>query len=67
MGLQKILLWYPISYSGLPFAAPLAKGLVLVPAAIVGGLWLFQYGLTSNIYYDEFDGEAREQNRPKIA
>ena len=43
-------------YEGLPFAAPLAKGIVIVPAAIVGTLWFLQYGLTSNIYYDEYDG-----------
>ena len=50
----------------MPFVAPLTKGIVVVPAAIVGTLWLLQYGLTSSVYYDEFNGEAREEVRPKL-
>ena len=46
--------------------APLAKGIVIVPAAAIGTLWLLQYGLTSNVYYDEYDGQAREQTSPKL-
>ena len=66
LGLQKSLFRYFATKTGLPFVAPLAKGIVIAPAAVLGGLWLLQYGLTSNIYYDEYDGEAREESRPKL-
>ena len=41
-----------IIYVGLPFVAPLIKGVVIFPAAFIGTLWTLQYGLTSSTYYD---------------
>jgi hypothetical protein len=66
LGLQKSLPRYPLRHSGLPFVAPLVRGVVVFPAAFIGALWTLQYGLTSNIYYDEYNGEARETERPKL-
>jgi len=43
------------------------KGIVVVPAVFLGTLWTLQYGLTSSIYYDEYDGEARELLSKKVA
>jgi hypothetical protein len=66
LGLQTRIHGYPSHHLGLPFAFPLIKGVVVFPVAFVGTLWALQYGLTSDIYYDEHDGEARETVRPKL-
>jgi len=59
LGFQTRLLRYQYNNSGLPFVLPLTKGIVIVPLAFFGSLWVLQYALTSNVYYDEYDGEAR--------
>jgi hypothetical protein len=45
---------------------PLTRGIVVVPAVTIGSLWLLQYGLTSSVYFDEYDGQARETKRPTL-
>ena len=66
LGYQAMLLRYILHHLGLPFVLPLVRGIVVYPALFVGGVWAFQYGLTSNVYYDEYDGEARETAKPKF-
>lgn len=66
LGFQTSIHGYFQPYQGLPFAIPLIRGIVVFPVAFVGALYTLQYGLTSDVYFDESDGEAREAQRPKL-
>ena len=66
LGLEACFLRYLWLNIGLPFVAPLTKGIVVIPAAMFATLWLLQYGLPSNVYYDEYSGDSREETRPTL-
>jgi hypothetical protein len=45
----------------LPLLLPITKDAAIVPVILIGSIWASQYLLTSNVYFDEYDGEVYEQ------
>lgn len=46
---------------GLPLLLPITQQALMVPVALIGTICVSQYLLTSNIYFDEYDGEVIEK------